>query len=340
MIVGPRSDPADARAADDVARDQAGDAARLGLVGCRVQRGDRRACASDLVDIVDGGSDSHVCVPMQGSGTFSVEAAINTLVPRDGHVLVPINGAYGTRIVRISRDDGPRGRRRSRTPTTSDHGRDDVEAAARGRSVDHARRRRSTARPSTGMLNSARRRSRRSCARHRQESDRRRDELVRARCRSTRARRRSTRWSQRRGKCVEGPPGMGFVIVRRGVLEALRRQRRTSLALDLHDQWTLHGEDDAVALHAADARRRRVARRARPVRGRGRPAGAARALPRNCETLIARHGGAGLPPVPRSPRSRRRSSSPSMRRPTRATTSRRFYERRARHAASSCIRAS
>jgi len=31
---------------------------------------------------------------MQGSGTFSVEAAIGTLVPRTGHVLVPQNGAY------------------------------------------------------------------------------------------------------------------------------------------------------------------------------------------------------------------------------------------------------
>jgi 2-aminoethylphosphonate-pyruvate transaminase len=34
-----------------------------------------------LVSIVHG-NDTHVCVPMQGSGTFSVEAAINTLVPR------------------------------------------------------------------------------------------------------------------------------------------------------------------------------------------------------------------------------------------------------------------
>jgi 2-aminoethylphosphonate-pyruvate transaminase len=40
-------------------------------------------------------------VPLQGSGTFSVEAAIGTLVPRDGKVLVPNNGAYCARIVRI-----------------------------------------------------------------------------------------------------------------------------------------------------------------------------------------------------------------------------------------------
>ena len=59
-----------------------------------------------LLAIIDG-ADTHVCVPMQGSGTFSVEAAINTLVPRDGHVLVLINGAYGKRMAKLTADDGP-----------------------------------------------------------------------------------------------------------------------------------------------------------------------------------------------------------------------------------------
>src|ERR1043165_313043 len=48
------------------------------------------------------GSDAHVCVPLQGSGTFAVEAAINTIVPRDGHVLVLVNGAYGKRMARLT----------------------------------------------------------------------------------------------------------------------------------------------------------------------------------------------------------------------------------------------
>lgn len=47
------------------------------------------------------GEGSHHCVPLQGSGTFAVEAAIGTLVPRDGKVLVLINGAYGKRLARI-----------------------------------------------------------------------------------------------------------------------------------------------------------------------------------------------------------------------------------------------
>ncbi|HWM40934.1 MAG TPA: 2-aminoethylphosphonate--pyruvate transaminase, partial [Burkholderiales bacterium] len=48
-----------------------------------------------------GAEATHVCVPLQGSGTFVVEAMLGTLVPRDGHVLVPLNGAYCKRIQRI-----------------------------------------------------------------------------------------------------------------------------------------------------------------------------------------------------------------------------------------------
>src|ERR1700732_5031505 len=55
----------------------------------------------DLLKIVHAAADTHVCVPLQGSGTFSVEAALGTLVPKGGKVLVPDNGAYCKRITRI-----------------------------------------------------------------------------------------------------------------------------------------------------------------------------------------------------------------------------------------------
>ncbi|QHF45650.1 2-aminoethylphosphonate--pyruvate transaminase [Pseudomonas sp. S35] len=57
------------------------------------------AC-TQLLAILNG-ADSHACVPLQGSGTFAVEAAIGTLVPRNGKVLVLINGAYGKRLAKI-----------------------------------------------------------------------------------------------------------------------------------------------------------------------------------------------------------------------------------------------
>ncbi len=53
-----------------------------------------------LLDLA-GGVGSHVCVPLQGSGTFAVEAALGTLVPREGKVLILVNGAYGRRMARI-----------------------------------------------------------------------------------------------------------------------------------------------------------------------------------------------------------------------------------------------
>ena len=50
---------------------------------------------------IAGGQGTHVCVPLQGSGTFVVEAMLGTFVPRDGKVLILANGAYGQRMARI-----------------------------------------------------------------------------------------------------------------------------------------------------------------------------------------------------------------------------------------------
>ena len=50
-----------------------------------------------------GVGETHVAVPIQGSGTFAVEAAIGSLVPRDGKLLVLVNGSYGRRIVDMAR---------------------------------------------------------------------------------------------------------------------------------------------------------------------------------------------------------------------------------------------
>ena len=53
-----------------------------------------------LPEIVQGG-DRYVTVPMQGSGTFAVEAMLTTFVPRTGKCLLLVNGAYGQRAKRI-----------------------------------------------------------------------------------------------------------------------------------------------------------------------------------------------------------------------------------------------
>lgn len=53
-----------------------------------------------LVAIIHG-EGNYVSVPLQGSGTFAVEAMIGNFVPADGKLLILINGAYGRRIAKI-----------------------------------------------------------------------------------------------------------------------------------------------------------------------------------------------------------------------------------------------
>src|SRR5580693_3126013 len=46
------------------------------------------------------------CILMQGSGTFVVESVISSAIPRDGKLLVLVNGAYGRRIAQMARVHG------------------------------------------------------------------------------------------------------------------------------------------------------------------------------------------------------------------------------------------
>ena len=177
-------------------------------------------------------TDTHECVPLQGSGTFAVEAAIGTLVPRTGHVLVPQNGAYCQRIARICRILG-------RGLTTIDYAENapvaaaDVERALLAdASITHVAL--VHCETSTGILNPLHEIAQ-TVARHGRglivdamssfgalEIDARRtpfDAVVAA-----------------SGKCLEGPPGMGFIIARRTSLERAEGNSQ-SLAMDLYDQW-------------------------------------------------------------------------------------------------------
>lgn len=191
-----------------------------------------RSLCDDLIAIVHG-QDTHVCVPMQGSGTFSVEAAIANVVPRDGKVLVPQNGAYCQRILKICK---VLGRASVELPIPEDQPATAalIEAAlARDPSITHVAQ--VHCETGAGVLNplpgiAA------LCARLGKglivdamssfgalEIDARTmpfDALVAA-----------------TGKCIEGVPGMGFVLARKSVLEGSQGNSH-SLALDLYDQYT------------------------------------------------------------------------------------------------------
>jgi 2-aminoethylphosphonate-pyruvate transaminase len=169
---------------------------------------------------------------MQGSGTFSVEAAINTLVPRDGHVLVLINGAYGTRMAKLT---AMMGRRVSTFETAEDVPTTpaDVERLLLGdASITHVGL--IHCETSTGILNALAEIAA-VVARHGRR-------LIVDAMSSFAALPIDARTIPfdaviaASGKCVEGPPGMGFVIAREEALAA-SAGRSTSLALDLFDQW-------------------------------------------------------------------------------------------------------
>ena len=184
-----------------------------------------------ILDIVAARA-GHVCVPMQGSGTFAVEAAVNTLVPRDGHLLVLINGAYGKRLARLA---GMMGRRVSTFETAEDvptTAADVERLLAADASVTHVGL--IHCETSTGILNPL-------------------DEIAAVVSRHDRhlivdamssfgalpidaAQAPFDALIAASGKCIEGPPGMGFVIARKGVLDRAVGNS-TSLSLDLHDQW-------------------------------------------------------------------------------------------------------
>ena len=56
-----------------------------------------------LLEIGGVAENDYSAIIMQGSGTFSLESVISSTIPRDGKLLVIINGAYGRRIAHIAK---------------------------------------------------------------------------------------------------------------------------------------------------------------------------------------------------------------------------------------------
>lgn len=67
----------------------------------------RYAAIRERVRAIAGGvAGTHVCLPLQGCGHFIVEAALRSFVPPGAKVLIPSNGNYGVRMVRLAREAG------------------------------------------------------------------------------------------------------------------------------------------------------------------------------------------------------------------------------------------
>jgi 2-aminoethylphosphonate-pyruvate transaminase len=236
-----------------------------------------------------GGTATHVCVPLQGSGTFVVEAMIGTLVPPSGKLLLLVNGAYGKRMGRICEYyrracaviEAPEDR------PVDPAGLDAAlvqDSAVTHVAVVHCETTSGVLNPVEEIAAVTARRGRRL--------------LIDAMSAFGAIPLDATRTAfdavvASANKCLEGVPGIGFAIIRRDVLEAAQGNA-PSLSLDLHDQWAamektgqwrftppthvIAALDQALSEHAAEG----------GVTGRG-----AR-YRRNCHVLIAGLRGMGF----------------------------------------------
>lgn len=190
-----------------------------------------------LVELA-GGQGSHDCVPVQGSGTFAVEAMMGTLVPRAGKLLVLANGAYGRRIVRIAQVAG-------RAVASIDTAEDlpvSPQALDRALAADPSITHVAVVHCETtsGILNPV-------AAVAQVVAGHGRALLIDAMS-AFGALPLDARevpfqaLAASSNKCLQGVPGVGFVIARRDALAAAAGNAH-SLSLDLHDQWRGFGEN-------------------------------------------------------------------------------------------------
>jgi 2-aminoethylphosphonate-pyruvate transaminase len=176
--------------------------------------------------------DGYTCVPMQGSGTFAVEAAFGSLVPPNGKILIVNNGAYGQRMVQIA-DRISIACEEIKVPETEPIEPDRVKRfLAADSTITHVAL--VHCETTTGLLNPV-------SAVGRIARDYGKVYLVDAmssfggipltmeelgaHCLISSA-----------NKCIQGVPGFSFVVAERKLLEEARGRSR-SLSLDLYDQW-------------------------------------------------------------------------------------------------------
>jgi 2-aminoethylphosphonate-pyruvate transaminase len=185
------------------------------------------------------GRDAHVCVPLQGSGTFAVEAMLGTLVPAaGGRVLILVNGAYGRRMALICRYAG-RSFATLEWPEETPVDTEAVEQAlARDASITHVAV--VHCETTSGVLNPV--------GQLAELVARQRRALLVDAMSSFGALPLDLRTvpleaiAASANKCLEAIPGVGFCLARRVALEAAAGNAH-ALSLDLHSQWVAMERD-------------------------------------------------------------------------------------------------
>ena len=177
-------------------------------------------------------ADTHVTVPMQGSGTFAVEAMLTTLVPAAGEVLVLINGAYGHRARKILDIAG----RRTVVHETPEDTPPDLAAVERllaaNPSVTHVFA--VHCETTSGILNPVREIGALAAKYGKGYLIDSMSAFGALPLDANAAHADAIAASS--NKCIEGVPGLGFVICRKDALAA-SKGNATTLVLDLYEQW-------------------------------------------------------------------------------------------------------
>jgi 2-aminoethylphosphonate-pyruvate transaminase len=184
-----------------------------------------------LPEIVNGGAE-YVTVPMQGSGTFAVEAMLTTFVPAGGTVLLLINGAYGHRAKRIL-DIAKRATIVHETPEDTPPDLAKVEGLLKENdTITHIFT--IHCETTSGILNPI-------VALGALAQKYRKGYLIDSMSAFgalplDASQIKPDAIAASSNKCIEGVPGLGFVIARKEALEKTAGNA-TTLVLDLHDQW-------------------------------------------------------------------------------------------------------
>ena len=184
-----------------------------------------------LPEIVNG-RGTHVTVPMQGSGTFAVEAMLTTFVPPTGKVLLLINGAYGQRAKRIC-DIAKRACAVHETPEDTPPDLAELDKVLQAdKSITHVFA--VHCETTSGILNPIAEIGT-LVERHGRKL------LIDAMSAFgalplDAAVTTFDAVAASSNKCIEGVPGLGFVICRQDALTETKGNA-TTLVLDLHDQW-------------------------------------------------------------------------------------------------------
>ncbi len=182
---------------------------------------------------IAGAEATHVCVPLQGSGTFAVEATLGTMIPKNGKALILINGAYGHRMAKIL-DYAGRNYEILETPEDTPPDLNALEAALKADSgISHVLA--VYCETTSGILNPIA-----DIARITAENNR---SLLIDAMSAFGALPMDAKnipfdaLMASSNKCLEGVPGMGFALIRQSALEKCQGNAH-ALSLDLYDQWT------------------------------------------------------------------------------------------------------